>query len=147
MATRPFDAAAALNGPLPPPPQRKARCSFVVPQSRRDILSRLGAVLARSKDPGNPKFRGELLVVPRTGNQGTTNNTLWRSLMPKKEGERKDDGIHFHRLEEAPQELRCLANAPDWATCYRFTTARKSNFGRPTPYRPISLVDFHTGSK
>ena len=131
MATEPFDAAAALNAPLPPPPVRKARSPYSVPQSRRVVFRRFSALLARTKEPG--KFGGELLVVPRTGSQGIGPQTLWRSLMPKKKGERKHDGIHFHRLTEATPQLRRLANAPEWATCYMFSTAWKSNFGHPTP--------------
>ena len=110
MAAQTFDAAAALNAPVPPPPERKARRALVVPQSRLAVFYRLGAVLARTKSPS--RFRSDLLVVPRTGNQGTNSSTLWRSLMPKKEGERREDGIHFHRLTEATPELRRLANAP-----------------------------------
>ena len=130
MAAQIFDAVAALTGPLPPPPVRKARRALVVPQQRLAVFNRLGGVLARTKSPG--RFRHELFSIPRTGNQNTGANTLWRSLMPKLQGERKDDGIHFHRLTEATPELRRLANAPPWATCFMFTTAWKSNFGRPT---------------
>ena len=144
MAAQTFDAVAALTGPLPPPPERKARTALVVPQSRLDIFNRLGAVAARTKNPG--RFRNYLFSIPRTGNQGTNTSALWRSLMPAKKGERKHDGMHFHRLTEATPELRRLARAPDWARCYMFSIVWNSNFGHPTPYRPNSLVDFHTGS-
>ena len=130
MAAQTFDAAAALTGPPPPPPEREAHSALVVPQSRLSIFNRLAALAARTQSPG--RFRSDSLVVPRTGNQGTGPQTTWRSLMPKKQGVRSEDGIHFHRLTEATPELRRLANAPRWATCYMYRTAWKSNFGRPT---------------
>ena len=84
MAT--FDATAAMNGPVPPPPKRRdSRNPGAIKPGRAAAFEMLSVVVAAST-PGDA-FRSlrqsVAMSIPRTGNQNASNSALWRALLPK----------------------------------------------------------------